>query len=331
MAKTFTAERVLEYPGGYTRSVGPVIGKFLTGLRDGKLLGVRLADGRVLVPPTEYDPATSEAVAAEGDHWIEVGPRGTVQAFTWVAQPRAGKHALDEAVRVRADPARRRRHRAVAHGRLRFRRRDPRRLARRAALAGRARRLRHRHRSVGAARRRRGARRPRRCDAPAEDEQPVTGITVPISLHVHAHRGAAPRRVTSKVWAKERSSAFRAPHSTEVYAGRGAPTRRPANRRRSKSKCGDTGCITTFCVVNVPGLSELAPEIPYVSAQILLDGADNTFFGLIRGCAGRRRAHGDAREGEVGRRAQARPHERSNGSSRPGSPTLPTSTYKDNL
>ncbi len=41
--------------------------------------------------------------------------------------------------------------------------------------------------------------------------------------------------------------------------------------------------VTTFCVVNIPGLSELAPEIPFVSAQILLDGADNTFFGLIRG------------------------------------------------
>ena len=45
----------------------------------------------------------------------------------------------------------------------------------------------------------------------------------------------------------------------------------------------DTGVITTFCVVNVPGLSELAPEIPYVSAQILLDGANNMLFGLIRG------------------------------------------------
>ena len=45
----------------------------------------------------------------------------------------------------------------------------------------------------------------------------------------------------------------------------------------------DSGVITTFCVVNIPGLSELAPEIPYVSAQILLDGANNTFFGLIRG------------------------------------------------
>src|SRR5438270_10147181 len=94
MTQMFTAERVLEYPGGYTRSVGPVIGKFLTGLRDGKILGVRLADGRVLVPPTEYDPATSEKVTADGPHWVEVGPRGTVQSFTWVSSPRPGKHAL---------------------------------------------------------------------------------------------------------------------------------------------------------------------------------------------------------------------------------------------
>ena len=46
----------------------------------------------------------------------------------------------------------------------------------------------------------------------------------------------------------------------------------------------DSGIVTTFCVVNIPGLSDLAPEIPYVSAQVLLDGANNTFFGLIRGC-----------------------------------------------
>ena len=92
MTHTFTAERLLEYPGGYTRSVGPVIGKFLTGLRDGKLWAVKLADGRVLVPPTEYDPQTSAEIAPEGDHWVEVGPRGTVQAFTWVAEPREGKH-----------------------------------------------------------------------------------------------------------------------------------------------------------------------------------------------------------------------------------------------
>ncbi len=34
---------VLEYP--YTRSVGPVIGRFLTGLRDGKIEGIRVHHG----------------------------------------------------------------------------------------------------------------------------------------------------------------------------------------------------------------------------------------------------------------------------------------------
>ena len=37
MTDVFTAEHVLEYPGGYTRSTGPVIGRFLTGLRAGRI------------------------------------------------------------------------------------------------------------------------------------------------------------------------------------------------------------------------------------------------------------------------------------------------------
>ena len=53
-----TALHVLEYP--YTRSVGPVVGRFLGGLRDRKIEGIRAKDGRVLVPPVEYDPVTSE-------------------------------------------------------------------------------------------------------------------------------------------------------------------------------------------------------------------------------------------------------------------------------
>ncbi len=154
MTDVFTAQHVIEYPGGYTRSVGPVIGRFLTGLRDAKLYAVRLQDGRVLVPPTEYDPTTSAAVAAEGDHWIEVGPRGTVQAFTWVAEPRKDKHPLRRPFAFALDPSRRRRHRDPACGRLRDRRRHPGRLPRRPALAGRAHRFDHRHRGVDPARRR---------------------------------------------------------------------------------------------------------------------------------------------------------------------------------
>ena len=93
---TLTAHHVLEYPGGYTRSVGPVIGRFFTGLRDGRIEGVRLADGRVLVPPAEYDPTTSDAIAPDGDHWIPVGPAGRVQSYTWVSEPKPGKHPLSK-------------------------------------------------------------------------------------------------------------------------------------------------------------------------------------------------------------------------------------------
>jgi uncharacterized OB-fold protein len=44
----------------------------------------------------------------------------------------------------------------------------------------------------------------------------------------------------------------------------------------------DTGIVTTFCVVNVPFLGQRI-EIPYVSAYILLDGADIGFLHLIQG------------------------------------------------
>jgi uncharacterized OB-fold protein len=75
----------IEYP--YTRSTGPFIGPFLTGLRDGKLLANRVG-GRTFCPPIEYDPETGLDAPAAFD---EVGPGATVLACTWVADPSA-KH-----------------------------------------------------------------------------------------------------------------------------------------------------------------------------------------------------------------------------------------------
>ncbi len=43
----------------------------------------------------------------------------------------------------------------------------------------------------------------------------------------------------------------------------------------------DTGIVTTFCVVNVPFAGQ-AIEIPYICAQVLLDGANISFMGLIQ-------------------------------------------------
>lgn len=88
----------------YRRSLGPVIGAFLTGLRDGRVLGSRTRSGRVLVPPLEYDPDTGDAVE---DDLVAVGDAGTVQEWAWVAQP-LRKHPLDRPfawVTVRLDGA----------------------------------------------------------------------------------------------------------------------------------------------------------------------------------------------------------------------------------
>jgi len=79
----FVAPHVIEY--AYRRSVGPVLGRFFTALREGRIEGARTASGRVLVPPQEYDPETGEAV---GD-FVPVGTSGVVTTWCWVRTPRA--------------------------------------------------------------------------------------------------------------------------------------------------------------------------------------------------------------------------------------------------
>jgi len=87
--ETLRSPHRLEYT--YKRSLGDVLGRFFTGLRDGKIEGVKTTDGRVLVPPAEYDPNTGDATTGE---WVEVGPGGVVESWTWISAPRA-KHPLD--------------------------------------------------------------------------------------------------------------------------------------------------------------------------------------------------------------------------------------------
>ena len=82
-----SAPLIIEYP--FKRTTGPVIGAFLTGLREGILLGIRGAGGKVLVPPTEYDPTTGEELT----ELVELGPGGVVDTWAWVRHPMP-KHPL---------------------------------------------------------------------------------------------------------------------------------------------------------------------------------------------------------------------------------------------
>src|SRR5581483_7547096 len=80
--EVLTAPLVIEYP--FSRTTGPVVGAFLTGLREQVIVGSKTSDGRVLVPPMEYDPETHEATS----EMVEVGPGGVVTTWAWVHRPR---------------------------------------------------------------------------------------------------------------------------------------------------------------------------------------------------------------------------------------------------
>jgi uncharacterized OB-fold protein len=77
----------MEFP--YTRSTGPVVGAFLTGLRDQKVLGYPSADGSVVCPPPEFDATSNAPVDAAA--LVEVGPEGVVTSWSWNRVPRLGQ------------------------------------------------------------------------------------------------------------------------------------------------------------------------------------------------------------------------------------------------
>lgn len=68
----------------YTRSTGPVVGRFLTALKNRSIVGIKASDGRVIVPPMEYDPNTAEELS----EFVDVGQEGEIVSFAWVKEPR---------------------------------------------------------------------------------------------------------------------------------------------------------------------------------------------------------------------------------------------------
>ena len=82
------APNILEFP--FSRSTGPVIGEFMTRLRAGEIVGAKTKSGKVIVPPTEYDPETGEDI--EG--LVPVASTGVITTWCWVASP-TSKHPMD--------------------------------------------------------------------------------------------------------------------------------------------------------------------------------------------------------------------------------------------
>jgi len=85
MADVLRAPHALEYT--YTRSVGPVVDRFFAGLAERRIEGIRGSDGKVIVPPTEYDPNTGASLS----EFVEVADAGVVTTWAWTTDPRPGQ------------------------------------------------------------------------------------------------------------------------------------------------------------------------------------------------------------------------------------------------
>ena len=79
------APLVLEYP--FKRTTGPVIGAFLTALREGRFIGIEDDQGKVLCPPVEYDPASGASLTK----LVPVGSEGEVLFWSWNQSVRDGQ------------------------------------------------------------------------------------------------------------------------------------------------------------------------------------------------------------------------------------------------
>ena len=110
--------------------------------------------------------------------------------------------------------------------------------------------------------------------------EPVTMLETPIHIDYEFTAGLAQSRFL-KGLAEGHFLGQRCPRCGKVYVPpRGScPTDGVATT--DEVELGNTGTVTTYCVVNVPFQGQ-SIEIPYICAQILLDGANIAFMGLIQ-------------------------------------------------
>jgi uncharacterized OB-fold protein len=269
MARTLSAPVTVAFD--YTRSTGPVLGRFLSGLRDGLVVGGRTSDGKVVVPPPEYDPVTH----AQVDDFVDVADTGTVTSWTWVPEPVKGQpfdrpfafalvtldgadvpllHALDA-----ASPA------DVSTGmRVRIRWREERK-GDITDIECFERFDEDRGLETGAS-------------APSSTTD-VTGIVVPIELD-YLYAASPEESLFYTSLSEGKLVGQRCPSCGKVYIPPRSACPADGTPTAEEVELPDTGTVTTFCIVNVPFMGQKIKP-PYVSAYVLLDGADIAFLHLI--------------------------------------------------
>jgi uncharacterized OB-fold protein len=306
----------MEIAFDYTRSLGPVLGQFMTALRERRVLGARGADGTVHCPPFEYDPVT---YLPPGE-LVAVGPAGTVLTWTWLGRPLAGQpldrpfgwalirldgadtamlHAVDagSAAAMRTGMRVRPRWAAERTGSIRdiecFEPGDADEAAGTVPAAEGAASM--GHESDG------GAADGAVPEGAAADGAPVTMTVTPVRLR-YEHTASPGESTYLRGLAEGRLIGQRCPVCGKVYVPSRGTCPVDGVPAGEEVELPDTGTVTTFSIVNVayPG-QQVTP--PYVAAAVLLDGADIAFQHLILGC--------DPAEVRIGLRVRAvwRPRE----------------------
>ena len=270
MSRTLSAPVTVAFD--YTRSTGPVLGRFLSALRDRQVVGARTSDGRVVVPPPEFDPVTHQPTT----EYVEVSDTGTVTSWTWVPEPVQGQpfdrpfafalvtldgtdapflHALDVSKPEDVE-------------------------------TGMRVRIRWRGERVGDITdiecfEPEGLDTPSVPDGHSTTEGEVTGITVPVSLD-YTYAASPEESAFYRGLAEGRIVGQRCPTCGKVYVPPRSACPSDGTPTTDEVELSDTGTVTTFCIVNVPFLGQRITP-PYVSAYVLLDGADIAFLHLILG------------------------------------------------
>jgi uncharacterized OB-fold protein len=255
----------------YTRSVGPLLGQFFTALRERRILGVRGSDGRVLVPPAEYDPVTYAPLTEV----VPVASVGTVESWTWQSEPLEGQ-PLDKPFAwalIKLDGADTTLLHAVAA--------DSSDAIRTGARV-------HAHwidEPVGAitdiAHFELGdAEESGQPSAGTDDREPVTMLVSPSSIEIQ-HTASLPESAFLRGLEDGKLLGARTGADGKVYFPPKEADPATGLELDNFLELPDKGTVTTFAIINIPFAGQRIKP-PYVAAYVLLDGADIPFLHLIQ-------------------------------------------------
>jgi len=113
-----------------------------------------------------------------------------------------------------------------------------------------------------------------------EGRAPVVSLKTPIRLDYDFTAGLAQSK-NLRGYAEGKFIGQRCPVCKKVYIPSRGSCPTDGVGTDEEVVLPNTGTVTTYCVVNVPFAGQ-SIEIPYICAQILLDGANISFMGLIQ-------------------------------------------------